>query len=104
MGFSVGQIVQCYRVNDPRDSKLIGAVGEIRQAFDITEQLLTVVSFGQVFHYVVYFPMYAEGNCPYCEQYHNPLLWMMCHNELRPLQDPDAGEALPRAFELEEVQ
>lgn len=86
MKFSKGQLVLCYRTNDVEQHKLVGATGEVRE---VLGGLL-----GMMFRadYAVFFPSFPEGICSDCHQFHSPLLFFMAENELKPVEDPDAGE------------
>lgn len=99
MSFQIGQIVQCCRALHPGHQKLIGCVGEIKDYAPILVQLFYNC------HYIVYFPNYPSGLCPYCLDHHDPLVFQMHGQELKPIEDPDQGrsdetdEQLPEEIE-----
>jgi hypothetical protein len=41
----------------------------------------------------VFFPNYPDGFCPYCDEPHDPLYFLMLGVELKPVGDPDQGKA-----------
>ena len=96
MPYQVGQLVQCRRALHPAHMKLVGCIGEIKERLGALEVLL----FGC--EYVVFFPNYPEGSCPYCDRHHNPLHFMMWGVELKPVEDPDQGKVDTQDEELPE--
>jgi len=86
MKFSKGQLVLCYRTNDVKNHKLVGATGEVRE---ILSGLLSLMFRAD---YAVFFPAFPEGICSDCSQFHSPLIFFMAENELKAIEDPDAGE------------
>lgn len=95
--FQTGQIVQCHRAVFPQHQKLVGCVGEIRDVLTGTLGGLLLMC-----DYVVFFPAYPEGMCPYCKEHHNPLEFAMLELELKPIDDPDKGEEIDENEELPE--
>lgn len=83
MEFEVGQLVQCKRALHPGHIKLVGCIGEIKIKLNILEQLIFNCQ------YVVFFPNYPEGKCPYCDKVHSTLEFLMWGIELKPIEDPD---------------
>ena len=83
MSFQIGQLVQCKRALHPGHTKLVGCIGEIKVRLGDLEAFLYNCE------YVVFFPNYPEGYCPYCDKPHNPLHFMMFGVELKPVEDPD---------------
>lgn len=96
MSFQVGQLVQCKRALHPGHCKLIGCVGEIKQTLTLLEAIIYSAE------YVVFFPNYPDGFCPYCDKHHDPLHFLMFHAELKPVEDPDQGMADSESEELPE--
>lgn len=99
MPYQVGQPVQCKRALHPGHIKLVGCIGEIKQTLNLLEALI----YGA--EYVVFFPNYPVGQCPYCDEPHDPLYFLMLGVELKPVEDPDQGkvdhtdERLPEELE-----
>lgn len=93
MKYQKGQIVKCKKVLDPEKRKLVGCVGEIKEVLNPIQQLL----FGG--QYAVFFPAYPSGLCPHCQEEHDPLIWLMWHVELGPVDDPDDVEGIIRTLE-----
>lgn len=87
MPYQVGQLVQCKRALHPGHIKLVGCIGEIKQTLNLLEALI----YGA--EYVVFFPNYPVGQCPYCDEPHDPLYFLMLGVELKPVGDPDQGKA-----------
>lgn len=85
MNFQPGQLVKCIRASKPGHQKLVGNIGEINQVLD------SFLAFLYQVEYMVTFPCYPEGKCASCEEYHNPLYFLMVGSELAPIDDPDAG-------------
>lgn len=87
MPYQVGQLVQCKRALHPGHIKLVGCIGEIKARLNGLEAFLYNCE------YVVFFPNYPVGQCPYCDI------------ELKPVEDPDQGkvdhtdERLPEELE-----
>lgn len=84
MKFAVGQLVLCYRVNNPDNCKLVGAVGEIKESFTGFLAFMLKADYG------VFFPSYPSGICPDCKQFHDPIMYVLSENELKPVEDPDS--------------
>lgn len=99
MAFQVGQLVQCKKALHPGHNKLIGCIGEIKAVLSGLEAFLYSCE------YVVFFPNYPTGQCPYCDRDHDPLHFLMFGLELKPVEDPDEGkvdsqdESLPEELE-----
>jgi hypothetical protein len=96
MKFAVGQLVLCYRVNNSVNSKLVGAVGEIKESFTGPLAYLFRAD------YAVFFPAYPNGICPDCEQFHDPILYILAENELKAIEDPDKEKDVIRVEALPE--
>lgn len=96
MDFQVGQLVQCKQAVHPGHVKLVGCVGEIK------ERINGFAAFIYNCEYIVFFPNYPEGFCPYCDKHHNPLYFLMLHRELKPIEDPDQGAVDTETHELPE--
>lgn len=99
MPYQVGQLVQCKRALYPGHIKLVGCIGEIKARLNGLEAFLYNCE------YVVFFPNYPVGQCPYCDKDHDPLHFLMFGIELKPVEDPDQGkvdhtdERLPEELE-----
>lgn len=91
--FEIGEIVQCCRAVHPGHEKLVGSIGEIYAFIDPLFQLFYRA------HYVVTFPGYPSGKCPYCPEDHNPLYFFMHAIEIKRIDDPDAALESPRIEE-----
>lgn len=85
MPYQVGQLVQCKRALHPGHMKLVGCIGEV------VLHLSPLETFVYGFEYAVFFPVYPDGFCPYCDKHHQKLHFMMLERELKPVEDPDQG-------------
>jgi hypothetical protein len=83
--FQLGQLVVCFRTNDPRYGYLVGATGEIK------EMLPGFVAMVMESDCVVEFPGMRDALCPACNKSHQGK-FAMAFNELKPLDDPDKGQ------------
>ena len=97
MPYQVGQLVQCKRALHPGHIKLVGCIGEIKQTLNLLEALI----YGA--EYVVFFPNYPVGQCPYCDRDHDPLHFLMFGIELKPEYAAQASKFLAEAEASQET-
>lgn len=98
--FQEGQIVQCHRAIKPEHAKLVAYMGQIEVVLNPIE---SIIHLGE---YLVTFPHILPFRCPDCGKHDVIKAFSMLHDELKPIDDPDAGqtnitdEKLPEKVEV----